>query len=66
MSTTLEGDCHDVFSVLERMHAAPFEEGAMRVISTIRVDERHDHDASMTRSVEVTEKKLAVSKADMC
>lgn len=49
-----------------QMHAAPFHEGAMRVITTIRVDERRDRNASMAHSVDVVEKKLAVSKAEMC
>lgn len=66
MSTTLEGEAHTIFSILEQMHAASFKEGAMRVITSIRVDERRDRDPSMTYSVEVVEKKLSVSKADVC
>lgn len=66
MSTTLEGECQDVFAVLEQMHGAPFQEGAKRVITSIRVDERRDQDASMARNVERVEKKLTVSKAEMC
>lgn len=67
MSTTLEGESHEVFSILEQMHAAPFHEGAMRVITTIRIDEQREHqEASMAHSVDVVEKKLAVSKTQMC
>lgn len=66
MSTTLEGEARDVFSILEQMHAAPFREGAVRVITSIRIDERRDRQASMAHNVDVVEKKLAVSKANMC
>lgn len=66
MGTTLEGPAETLFEVLQKMHAAPFAEGAPRVISTIRIDERRDREASMARAVDVVERKLAVGKAEMC
>ncbi len=66
MGTTLEGPAETVFAVLQKMHAAPFFQGAPRVISTIRIDERRDREASMARAVDVVERKLAVTKAEMC
>lgn len=66
MSTTVEGDFHEVLELLGKMHKAPFIEGAERVITTIRIDERNDREVSMKRSVELVEKKLNASKADMC
>lgn len=66
MSTTIEGEREEVLKVLERMHQAPFEEGARRVITTIRLDERHDRDSTMAHHMDVVHQKLAVSKGSMC
>lgn len=66
MSTTLEGEREDVLWALELMHQAPFEEGARRVITTIRLDERQDKDSSMEHHVDTVARKLAVDKSSMC
>ncbi|WP_303674563.1 MTH1187 family thiamine-binding protein [Vampirovibrio chlorellavorus] len=66
MSTTIEGEREDVLRVLERMHQAPFQEGARRVITTIRLDERSDQDNAMRHHTDVVLQKLAVSKGSMC
>jgi uncharacterized protein (TIGR00106 family) len=66
MSTTIEGEREDVLRILERMHQAPFEEGAKRVITTIRLDERMDQDSSIQHHMDVVSQKLAVTKGSMC
>lgn len=66
MSTIIEGEREDVLWALELMHQAPFEEGAQRVITTIRLDERQDQDSSMKHHVDVVKQKLAVTKGSIC
>lgn len=42
MSTTLRGPWDEVMAAVKAMHAAPFELGIERVITTIRLDDRRD------------------------
>lgn len=66
MSTTLEGEFYQMLSLIAQMHEASFEEGAKRVISTIRIDDRRDKQTDLQHQVDVVEQKLAATKADMC
>ena len=58
MSTILEGDLEDLLRVIRRMHETPFESGALRVSTLIKIDDRRDKDASMDQKVSSVEKKL--------
>lgn len=40
-STTIEGDFDDVFEIVKKAHKLPFELGCERVITTVRIDEKH-------------------------
>ena len=42
MGTVIEGDLDAIFDVIRRMHEAPFEKGAIRVSTLIKVDDRRD------------------------
>ena len=42
MGTIVEGDLEALLPVLRQMHEVPFGEGARRVVTTIRVDDRRD------------------------
>ena len=46
MGTIIEGDLKDLFQVILKMHEAPFKEGALRVVTSIKVDDRRDKKAS--------------------
>ena len=39
MSTILEGDMDEVIEAIKAMHEAPFRMGAMRVSTTLRIDD---------------------------
>lgn len=57
MGTILEGDLNVIMDVIQRMHEVPFEKGAMRVSTTIRIDDRRDMTPSMEQKIaSVTEK----------
>jgi len=47
MSTVLEGKMGDVLEAIKAMHEVPFRMGAMRVSTTIRIDDRRDKKISM-------------------
>ena len=55
MFTTLEGEMGEVFELIQRMQEAVFAEGAARVGTVIKIDDRRDHPVAMEdkrRSVE--------------
>lgn len=52
MGTVLEGERHDILNVVEEMNRAIFAAGALRVGTTLKIDERHDKPASMQHKVD--------------
>ena len=42
MGTSLEGSTADILAVVAELHAVPFELGAPRVYTVLKLDERHD------------------------
>ncbi len=42
MGTTLEGDFDEVLAAIKRAHQAVLATGARRVVTSIKIDERHD------------------------
>jgi uncharacterized protein (TIGR00106 family) len=57
MSTIIEGDIHDLFEIVEKLHEVPFQHGIKRVETNIRIDDRRDKKLTMEGKVaSVTEK----------
>lgn len=56
MSTILEGEMDEVLQAVKAMHETPFQKGALRVSTTLRIDDRRDKVISM-------EGKLAAVKS---
>jgi uncharacterized protein (TIGR00106 family) len=52
MSTTLEGELDRIFALIRRMHEAPFAQGAQRVSTAIRIDDRRDVRHTLEHKVE--------------
>jgi uncharacterized protein (TIGR00106 family) len=52
MGTVLEGERRDVINVIEEMNEAVFAAGALRVGTTLKIDERRDKPTSMEHKVE--------------
>jgi uncharacterized protein (TIGR00106 family) len=42
MGTVIEGDIDAIFAVLRKMHEVPFDKGAKRVSTLIKIDDRRD------------------------
>ncbi|UCD87633.1 MAG: MTH1187 family thiamine-binding protein [Desulfobacterales bacterium] len=52
MGTIIEGDLEALFKVILKMHEVPFEAGALRVVTSIKIDDRRDKEASAKAKVE--------------
>jgi uncharacterized protein (TIGR00106 family) len=58
MFTTLEGDLREILELLVRMQEAVFAEGAERVSTVVKIDERRDRPASMEQKVAAVRARL--------
>ena len=60
MGTSLEGSTADILAVVGELHAVPFELGAPRVYTVLKLDERRDKpDATLDDKVRSVERRLA-------
>ncbi len=60
MGTILEGDLDVILEVIRKMHEVPFENGAMRVSTSITIDDRRDKESSMEQKIRSVEEKLDI------
>ncbi len=59
MSTEIEADNIDtLFEVLKEMHLAQIENGAQRVSTSVRIDDRRDKKITLSGKVKAVEAKL--------
>lgn len=58
MSTIIEGELPVLFEVIEAIHEVPFQNGAQRVVTNIRIDDRRDKEVKMEDKVKSVKEKL--------
>lgn len=58
MGTILEGDLEDILRVVRNMHQQSFGEGVVRVVTTLKIDDRRDKASTMIGKVESLQKEL--------
>ncbi|RED54719.1 MTH1187 family thiamine-binding protein [Cohnella lupini] len=58
MSTIIEGELDELLAVVRQMHEVPFEHGAMRVSTSITIDDRRDKHGTMEQKLRSVEEKL--------
>jgi uncharacterized protein (TIGR00106 family) len=58
MGTLIEGELDEILAVVRRMHEHPFTEGALRVSTTVRIDDRRDKAHTIAGKVRSVEEKL--------
>jgi len=58
MGTIIEGDLDRILTVIRRLHEVPFEAGAVRVSTSIRIDDRRDKKGSIDQKVQSVKEKL--------
>jgi uncharacterized protein (TIGR00106 family) len=52
MGTVIEGPLARVLETIRDMHEVPFSKGALRVVTSIRIDDRRDKPSSMSSKVQ--------------
>ncbi len=60
MGTIIEGELDVVLAVARKMHEAPFNKGAQRVLTTLRIDDRRDRTASIEQKKRSVREKLLI------
>lgn len=58
MGTVLEGDLEIIFEVIKKLHEVPFTSGAMRVSTSIRIDDRRDKQATTEQKLQSVREKM--------
>lgn len=58
MATVIEGDLDRILEVVRRMHEVPYTAGAVRVSTSIRIDDRRDKELTMAGKVQAVVEKL--------
>ncbi|WP_425446943.1 MTH1187 family thiamine-binding protein [Dethiothermospora halolimnae] len=58
MGTIIEGDLDEILSLIRDMHEVPFHEGAKRVSTQIKIDDRRDKIGTMKGKLQSVESKL--------
>ena len=52
MGTIMEGDLGEMLRVVKNMHEGTFGDGVMRVVTTVKIDDRRDKTLSMSGKIE--------------
>ncbi len=58
MGTIMEGPLDEILAVTHKMHEAPFREGALRVVTTLKIDDRRDKALSMKGKIASVRKRM--------
>lgn len=58
MGTIIEGDLERLLYLARKMHETAFNAGAMRVVTTVKIEERRDKISSISSKVAAVKKEL--------
>ena len=58
MGTIIEGDLERLLTLVRKMHQAVFDGGAMRVVTTVKIDERRDKASTISGKVASVKEKM--------
>ena len=58
MGTIIEGDLDEILKVVRRMHEHPFTQGALRVSTLVKIDDRRDKVHTIEGKMRSVEEKL--------
>ena len=59
MGTIVEGDLDRLLGLARRMHQAVLDAGVMRVVTTIKIDDRRDKASSIDSKVKAVKRRLS-------
>ncbi len=60
MGTNVEGSLKNLVAVALKMHQVPFNKGAQRVVTTIKIDDRRDKKVTIAGKKRAVQQKLLV------
>jgi uncharacterized protein (TIGR00106 family) len=60
MGTSLEGDVGSILEVVKKMHDSCFERGAIRVLTSLTIDDRTDKTLSIDGKKAAVKKKVGI------
>ena len=58
MNTIVEGDLDKLLMLAQRMHRSAFDSGALRVVTSIKIDERRDKPLTIDGKIKAVKEKL--------
>lgn len=58
MSTIVEGEVEVILDLARRMHEVVFAKGLLRVVTTIRIDDRRDREVTADEKVDTVRERL--------
>lgn len=58
MGTIFEGDLDIILEIIRKMHEVPFGEGAQRVLTLIRIDDRRDKTGTLEQKMKSVQDKV--------
>lgn len=58
MGTSIEGELSTLLQIVEKLHEVPFEKGAQRVYTVIKIDDRRDKQSTMQQKIDSVKQKL--------
>ncbi|OEH84902.1 hypothetical protein BHU72_06830 [Desulfuribacillus stibiiarsenatis] len=58
MSTIIEGNLADIMEIVQKLHEVPFENGAKRILTSIKIDDRRDKKQQMSDKIDSVKTKL--------
>ncbi len=58
MGTNIEGDLKNLFNIALKMHQVPFKKGALRVLTTLKIDDRKDKKGTLSGKKRAVQSKL--------
>jgi uncharacterized protein (TIGR00106 family) len=60
MGTNIEGNLKDLMRIALKMHQTPFKKGALRVLTTLKIDDRRDKRGTLEGKKRAVQSKLGV------
>ncbi|MCD1258495.1 MTH1187 family thiamine-binding protein [Paenibacillus athensensis] len=64
MGTLIEGPVDRLFEVIRLIHEIPFMQGAQRVSTSIKIDDRRDKETSIQQKMQAVAEKLSARTAE--
>jgi uncharacterized protein (TIGR00106 family) len=58
MGTNIEGDLKVLFDIALKMHQVPFKKGVLRVLTTLKIDDRRDKKGTLSGKKRAVQSKL--------